>query len=219
MVFGAVFMKYTHIIWDFNGTLLDDLDECFDVLQELLRRRGLPLLEGLDSYREVFGFPVIDYYRAVGFDFECEDYGELAEEWGQLYVTACSKPRLCVGAIDAIEAFKAAGVPQLILSATKHAMLTEQLKTLGISDYFSETLALGNLHATSKVQLGIDWMARNEHGVVLFIGDTVHDFETASAMGAECILIASGHQSRQRLEATGVPVLNNASELIAYLGL
>lgn len=212
-------MEYSHIFWDFNGTLLDDLYECFDVLQELLRRRDLPLLEGIDHYREVFGFPVIDYYKKVGFDFEREDYSVLAEEWAKLYKNACAKPRLCNGVIKVIEAFKAAETPQLILSATKQSLLDEQLAQLGISHFFSETLALGNLYAVSKVQLGIDWMKREKHGKVLFIGDTIHDFETASAMGADCILLASGHQSRRRLESTGAPVLNKAEELIPYLGL
>ncbi len=212
-------MDYTHIIWDFNGTLLDDLDECYEVLQELLRRHDLPLMESIDRYREVFGFPVIDYYRKVGFDLENGNYAVLAEEWAQLYMAACAKPRLCEGAVSAIEAFKAEGLTQLILSATKHSILTEQLEQLGISHYFAETLALGNLYAVSKVQLGIDWMARAKHGKVLFIGDTIHDFETASAMGADCILIASGHQSRSRLEATGALVLDSADRLIEHFGL
>ena len=211
-------MEYTHIIWDFNGTLLNDVDECLDVLNELLVRRNLPKV-GLERYREVFGFPVIDYYRSVGFDFERENYGELADEWAILYKSACAKGRLCSGVLDVLEAIKATGTVQLILSATKLDLLKAQVDELGITSYFSELLALDNLYAVSKVQLGINWYSSTPHGRVLFIGDTLHDYETARAMGADCILIANGHQSRTRLEATGALVIDSASELIPYLGI
>ena len=33
---------HRHLIWDWNGTLLDDLDLSVDVMNTLLARRGLP---------------------------------------------------------------------------------------------------------------------------------------------------------------------------------
>ncbi len=211
-------MKYSHIIWDFNGTLLDDIDECLWVLQELLARRGLPTVD-IDRYREVFGFPVIDYYRELGFDFTKESYELLADEWAMLYKEACAKGRLCKDVVSVLEAIAATGTPQLIMSATQLSLLRVQVAELGIADFFSDMLALDNLFAVSKVQLGIDWMSAHEHGKVLFIGDTVHDYETATAMGADCVLVAGGHQSKRRLEATGAAVLDSSVDLIKLLGL
>jgi len=49
------------------------------------------------------------------------------------------------------------------------------------------------------------------------VGDTVHDYEVAQAMGTDCILIASGHNSRDRLEETGVLVLDSPNEIIEAL--
>ena len=96
-------------------------------------------------------------------------------------------------------------------------MLKEQLDTLGISDYFDETLALGDLYAASKVQLGIDWMRRTEPTSALFIGDTAHDYETAKAMGVDCILVACGHQCKERLSVCGVPVVDTVEDVIEIL--
>ena len=60
------------IIWDWNGTLLNDLDLSVSTINTLLYKRELPLLKN-DTYKEVFSFPVKDYYQAVGFDFMKEN--------------------------------------------------------------------------------------------------------------------------------------------------
>lgn len=209
-------MEYTHIIWDFNGTILDDLQPCINVLNTMLERRGLSLCS-TEHYKEVFGFPIKAYYETVGFDFTKEDYAVLADEWAALYLAESASSTLCRGVLDAFEFFKAKGVPQIILSATEQNMLSAQLDALGIKHYFEETLALGNLYAFSKVELGKDWVGRTKPQKALFIGDTLHDFETASAMGVDCVLIESGHQSKKRLQAAGVPVFESVAELIEAL--
>ncbi len=208
-------MKYTHIVWDFNGTILDDLVPCIDVLNSMLAKRRLGTVDKR-GYLEVFGFPIKGYYEKLGFDFEKEDYGVMANEWSLLYKTAAENSGLCKGVAEALEYFKKAKLPQYILSATEYFMLTEQIKALGIGDYFEELLALKDFHATSKVELGKQWMQRIKPQRVLFIGDTIHDYETATAMGAECVLIAAGHQCKERLEKCGVPIIDSAEELISF---
>ena len=56
------------IIWDYNGTLLNDLSIGVECINRMLTKRELPLLT-TESYREVFTFPVKKYYELVGFDF------------------------------------------------------------------------------------------------------------------------------------------------------
>ena len=206
-------MKYTHVIWDFNGTILDDVSPCIDVLNTLLKKRGLECVD-CEQYKKVFGFPIKDYYVKVGFDFSKEDYGVLADEWAKLYREATPDCGLCKGVKEALDYFKNKGMTQIILSATEKSLLQEQLVPLGIASYFSETLALDNLYAVSKVELGKEWIKRNKPQKALFIGDTEHDFETAAAMGVDCVLIANGHQNKERLSLLGVPVMNSASDLI-----
>lgn len=209
-------MDYTHIIWDFNGTLLNDVKPCIDVLNILLLRRRLPTINE-EQYKNVFGFPIIDYYRRVGFDFEKEDYCALADEWAILYRNAVADCTLNQGIKAALNRFSTLNKTQIILSATELGMLKEQLKPLEIEAYFTEILALGDLQAVSKVQLGKSWAKRVKPKKALFIGDTEHDYETACAMGVDCILIANGHQSKDRLIKLGVPVIDTADELIGII--
>ena len=63
-------MRYTHIIWDFNGTLFDDVEAGINSVNDMLSERGLKTLEDKEDYRKVFKFPIIEYYKDLGFDFE-----------------------------------------------------------------------------------------------------------------------------------------------------
>ncbi|MBE6677754.1 MAG: HAD family hydrolase [Ruminococcaceae bacterium] len=208
-------MKYSHIIWDFNGTILDDVTPCIDVLNTMLEKRKLGKISK-EMYLDVFGFPIKSYYEKLGFDFTKENYGVMAIEWSGLYKAAAENSGICKGVEEALEYFKKLELPQYILSATEYSMLKEQIKALGIGSYFTELLALKDFHAVSKVSLGREWAEKVKPQRMLFIGDTLHDYETAVAMGAECVLIAAGHQSRDRLLKCGVPVINSAEELIPY---
>ena len=62
--------NYTHIIWDFNGTIYNDVDACIKSANRLLSAYDLPLITSLQQYRSLFGFPIQDYYARMGFDFE-----------------------------------------------------------------------------------------------------------------------------------------------------
>ena len=85
-------------------------------------------------------------------------------------------------------------------------MLEKQLSDLGLRGYFDEVLGLDNIHAASKTALAKDFRERHPNDKMMFLGDTDHDVESAEAMGAECFLIARGHQSAKRLECLNVPM-------------
>ena len=70
----------TTIIWDWNGTLLDDAEMCLEAINIMLKKRNLPELS-MERYRDVFTFPVIEYYREVGFDFTLEAWDPVATEF------------------------------------------------------------------------------------------------------------------------------------------
>lgn len=191
--------KYTHVLWDFNGTVLDDVRESVACAERLLRAHGLPALGSTEAYRQAFGFPIIDYYRRIGFDFSTLSYDALAVEWVAYYREATVTPRLYPDVRAALERLRERKIPQFILSATHLRLLEEQLEQLGIRHYFDELLALDNIHAHSKVERGIAWRREHPDARPLLVGDTDHDAETARAMGIDCILVTGGHQTRETL--------------------
>ncbi len=192
--------RYTHLIWDFNGTLLDDVLPDFNAANRLLERHGLPKLASVEIYREAFRFPVMDYYRRLGFDFSVTPYAELADEWWDDYGKRPEKATLYPEVPRILRKMRERGVPQIVLSATERTVLIGQLRELGISDAFSEILGADDLHAHGKAALARRWREANPNAVPLMIGDTDHDAETAKEMGADVILLTCGHQCRATLE-------------------
>lgn len=191
--------KYEYLIWDFNGTILDDVEASMSSVNVLLEERGLKPMPSFEFYREVFDFPIKKYYAALGFDFINEPYEVVAPLWVALYNEAVKKSNIRCGVVEMMESLKNMGIKQYILSATEREMLRGQLDDLGITKYFDEVLGLDNIHAESKVALGKKLGERIDMTKALMIGDTVHDHETAVSMGCDIVLVEGGHQSRRRL--------------------
>ncbi len=208
-------MKYTCVAWDFNGTIMDDVKIGIESVNVLLEKRGLKTLESREEYQRVFGFPIIDYYRRLGFDFEIEPYEEIAVEWVNEY-TAREKTACTVdGVRELLNEFKCKGFRQIIISACEQEMLERNLKMLGVADFFDEICGIDNIYASSKVEIARGWKTRNPSEKVLFIGDTDHDLSAAEAMEADCILVAAGHQSYESLceRSLGAKVFKSMKEV------
>ena len=209
--------EYDRILWDFNGTLLDDVGLAVSSNNTLLARRGLPLIASEDAYREVFCFPVADYYRELGLESEGEAFTRVAHEWMKEYRAGEKDAPLRAGALAALDTVRAAGVPQGILSATEETQLEEQVTALGIRDYFDHLFGREDIDATDKSGIAARYRREHPEERVLMIGDTVHDVETAKAGGFDCVLVAGGHQSLPRIAGAGVSVFPDYPALIAYL--
>ncbi len=204
-------MKHTHIIWDFNGTILNDIQTGIDAVNVLLQRYHKPKIESTEQYKKAFGFPVIDYYDSLG--LERENFARYAPEWVTEYNLREPDATIFAGVTDVLDYFAANGYPQYLLSATEREMLARQVERLGIGRYFSELVGQDTIEAHGKVGAAKLWAARVCPKRPLFIGDTIHDFEVAQAIGADCVLLAWGHQDRERLVRTGCRVFDTAADV------
>ena len=205
---------YDHILWDWNGTLLDDLDLCLDVINQLLQARDLPAVSRT-KYREIFGFPVIDYYRQLGFDFSREPFEKVSTEFILRYEAGRSGCPLMPAAVPVLRKMRELGYTQSVLSASRADYLTRAVAAYNLDDYFHSLNGLDNHHAAGKIERGARLLRSQnlQPDSLLLIGDTLHDAEVAAALDLDCLLIAAGHHSRARLDRAGVPVLNSLGEL------
>jgi phosphoglycolate phosphatase len=206
---------YKHIIWDWNGTILNDVDLSLDLINGLLKERSLKTIT-LDDYRKIFTLPIKDYYSTAGFDFEKESFEIVGKQWVDEYERRKFECKIFDGVIDVMEKIKAMGIGQSILSAYSQHTLEEMVDHFGLAKYFTHVVGLDNIYAASKLHLGQQLIKKlgNVKGETLMIGDTEHDHEVAVEMGADCVLLAGGHQDKDRLLARGVTVLNNIGELL-----
>ena len=210
-----------HIVWDWNGTLLNDVDAGLNAVNRMLLARRLPPLT-LTRYRAIFGFPVRDFYRKAGFVLEREDWDAMAAEFHRLFLEDPTI-RLHDGAAEWLRRIAARGIPQSLLSASEQSILTNMLDGYGLRPFFAHIRGVDNLNGISKLDLGRRLVTAIglPPDAILMIGDTLHDAEVADALGARCLLVASGHQSLARLEASGrevIPSLNSLEESSAFCG-
>ena len=137
------------IVWDFNGTLLDDVRACLDALNSFLRARNLPQLSRED-YRRRFGFPVADFYHALGMDFATPfDWESLGESFHMRYLFS---PHLGLqpGAAETVRALHARGIRQGVLSALEQGLLEVQLAQFGLAGAMDFIRGSRNYEGASK---------------------------------------------------------------------
>ena len=200
-----------HIIWDWNGTLLDDTEAALATLNIMIAERGgTPI--GMPFYLDNFAFPVRPFYDRIGITAHDEDeWNAIAREYHETYLR---QPKsLNRGAFAALDMAKAAGCRQSILSALRRRqsilsalrqdLLDAQTKEFGIDGYFERICGSNNLHGASKVVRAREFLAelrsRGADAKFVMIGDAVHDKEVADAIGISCVLCAVGSHAAWRL--------------------
>jgi phosphoglycolate phosphatase len=205
------------IIWDWNGTLLNDTDICVSCMNRVLEKRGLELLD-VPRYREIFTFPVIDYYLKAGLDLNKEAFEIPAMEFIKLYHESLHSADLFPCVKDVLKSFKNRDYYQAVLSAMEHESLEASLKDKGVFPYFDIITGINDHYAHSKLEIGKELMGaiHFKRSEMLLIGDSLHDLEVANELGIECVLVANGHQSYERLSERAPTVLRELSEVLVY---
>ncbi len=213
----ADFLKHpvSRVIWDWNGTLFNDAWLCMDVMNGLLRAHNLPLLT-LERYQRVFDFPVIEYYRQLGFDFERTTFEEVGTAFIREYERRRLECDLHDGASQALHCLRQAGIPQTVLSAYKLGTLESLLNHFEIRSFFEQVTGSDDHYAGGKLGKALQWAKDQpespEH--MLLIGDTTHDAEVASALGAQCVLLEGGNQHADLLCTCGAPLFRSLRDLV-----
>lgn len=208
-------MKYEYVIWDWNGTLFNDIQISIDAMNHMLEAKEYPQRLESDLYKSIFSFPVIDYYKKVGLDFDRHPFDELAQLFIDLYSELQNSAGLFDGARDALKCFNNLGMKQSVISVCEKERLYHQISLFDINHYFNDVIGTDDNYAVSKADIAKKWFADRsiKPDKAVFIGDTVHDYEVARAVGCDCILIADGHQSWEVLSRTDAVIINSLSEI------
>lgn len=206
----------THVVWDWNGTLLDDLRCCVDVTNRMLAEFGLPVLDDVAAYQAVFRFPIVEYYADLGFDITPGgNFDAAARRYLELYGPAARSCGLHEGARETVGELHAGGVRQVVVSASEQNNLRAQLDLFDLDQWLDGAHGIEDIYAASKQSIAQRWLL-SEHldpADVLFVGDSEHDFEIADALGAHCVLFSGGHHARAHLASLGVPVVDDLRDV------
>ena len=206
--------NYRHVIWDWNGTLFDDAWLCVDIMNGMLRERNLPEMS-LQKYAEIFDFPVRDYYAKLGFDDAIDPFEKLSDTFIGEYLRRKFECQLRDGTRETLAGLQENGVQQSVLSAAKHDHLLRILGHFEIMDFFRDVSGIDNHHADGKLENAHAMMAalKLSPKTTLLVGDSLHDWHVAEAIGVDCVLIPGGHQSPGRLTAAGAKMIHSLRDL------
>lgn len=194
--------EYKHIIWDWNGTIFDDVHLSVNLINNLLAEYELKTIS-LSEYRNYFTIPVRDYYAKIGFDFSRDSFEIIGKKWMDEYEKRKFECGLYTGIYDVLRKINQMNIGQSILSAYSQHTLDEMVEHYNLGEYFSYVVGLDNIYAASKLHLGKALIERigKDSGKVLLVGDTLHDLEVAAEIGADCALVACGHQSEEKFNS------------------
>lgn len=208
LILDQYFKNKKHVIWDWNGTLLNDIDHAVECGNVLLAEAGLNAVSQ-EEYKKHFGFPVVEYYRRLGFDVSPANFSKLSHRFNEMFKGGLGKCELWPGVLEILKAVKASGRMQSILSASEQGILELSIQHFGIGEHFDHLQGIHNKEAHGKIDRGHELIKKA--GVpkedTILIGDTDHDHEVAGALGIDVILVDHGHQHPDRLRAIHHQVL------------
>lgn len=198
-----------YIIWDWNGTIIDDVGIALDAVNDMLREQDRPEIT-LEEYRKAMDTPILRFYEQF-FDMEATDFDWIAERFQNYYEDHKDQLRLHEGVEYLLESCRQRGCHQIILSSSATRIIQFYAKLFDVADYFEAVLGADDLLAAGKIERAVDYFAQNKipKEETVMIGDSVHDFEVSQTLGIDCILMSGGHQDLQSLQACGCPVITS----------
>ncbi|MDR7303121.1 HAD family hydrolase [Haloactinomyces albus] len=210
-----------HIVWDWNGTLLDDNAAVVSAVNKVCAAFGCEHID-LDRWRAVFGRPLRRAYEHVlGRVLDEHDWARIDVLYHEAYRELLHTCGLARGVPGALREWIGSGRTQSLLSMWFHEELLALVEDFGLNALFTRVDGLraeiggGSKagHLTEHVTaLGID------PAEIVLIGDVADDAYAAEQAGADCVLLTTGVMARPALEATGFPVVDSIAEALETIG-
>lgn len=203
-----------HLIWDWNGTLLDDYHLTVAASNAAFISAGGGPVDP-DEHRRRFRRPVQDYYAEVlGRPLSDDEFARLDQVYHRTYHEQMVDCRLAAGAEDALAGWTGS---QSLLSMWFHDQLVPFVFGFGLTERFVRVDGLRDaVGGGGKAEHARRHLA--ELGVpgseCVMIGDTLDDADAAAAIGAGCVLVTGGFTDADRLAATGLPLADTLSQAV-----
>ena len=210
--------RVDHVIWDWNGTLVDDTRLCVNIVNGILSEMCIPKVS-LEFYRDNFSFPVRSYYEKIGLPAEEASYREVSEKFISEYRRLRRTCNLQVNARTVIMGLAEAGIGQSILSAGKLSDLTTFVGEFGLSGQVYPVTGVSNIQATGKKDVSQAHLAEVGHDPsnILLVGDTAHDEEVAIHLGVRCLLFTGGHNSVKALKGCVSDLIDDLRQVLFHV--
>lgn len=209
-----------HIVWDWNGTLLDDNHAVVSAVNTVCTAFGCEHID-LDRWRSVFGRPLLrSYERVLGRTLDEREWARIDVLYHDAYRRLLHTCGLAEGVPDLLWEWAGRGRSQSLLSMWFHDELVPLVSEYGLDSLFARVDGLrddiGGGSKAAHLREHVRALELDPAEVVL-IGDVVDDAHAAEQVGTDCVLLTTGVMSRRALEATGSPVFDSITEALRSL--
>lgn len=205
-----------HFIWDWNGTLLDDLSVVIEAANVGLGRHGIGPLDE-DLYRDHFTRPVRSFYDSLfGRPVSNDEWEDLNHTFHVEYMARADEAPLTVDALEALDAVGVDAGVQSLLSMSPQDWLEGILQRKGLGHRFSLVSGLSGATGGLKASHMEDHIAQLalDPGKAVVIGDTPDDAVAARHVGARAVLYDGGSHHLPVLQQTDAPVAHSLVEAV-----
>lgn len=209
--------KYKCVVWDWNGTIIDDVHTALKAVNDMLLKRNMSPIT-LAQYHSYIDTPIYKFYENI-FDLSVVTMDMITKEFDSGYEKYLKENPINDGAFEIMQMIKDNACKQIIVSSSNDDLVNDKSRRFGVAQYMDFVSGSGNSFVGSKVERAKSVIGNvtNDYKSVIVIGDTLHDFELSQELGSECVLISTGHQSRSDLLRTGKPVIDSLYQLKEYL--
>lgn len=204
---------YDVVFWDWNGTLIDDCEAALSCVNEMLDETGDSRID-IDRYYSLVDTPIINFYIGL-YGREQLDFNKISCDFHASYERRLDGIELMEGARKALSRNRDMGIKQVIITSSHTDEVKELTKRYGIDGYFEDIIGAFDKYAKGKTQRALEYFKHKGYNArtAVMVGDTLHDFDTANALGIDCVLITKGHQGGEILKSAGCPLIDSLAEL------
>ncbi|MEU5437110.1 HAD family hydrolase [Streptomyces sp. NPDC020719] len=214
--------KRTHLVWDWNGTLLDDIGAVIEATNAAFAELGLEPIT-LERYRELYCVPIPRFCQRLMGRLPTEaEWLVMDEAFHKHYWLRADACALTQGAAELLADRSASGLGQSLLSMAPHEHLVPIVRRHGITEHFLRVDGrTGPSHGSKAEHMvrHLTALRAADEAIsadrIVVIGDAVDDAVAAAHIGARAVLYTGGSHSRDSLAEAGVPVVDTLAEAVA----
>ncbi len=205
------------IIWDYNGTLIDDVYVALNSVNDMLIKRNMQTIT-IEQYYTFMDTPITKFYENL-FDLNEITFDIIAKEFHKGYKKHLPVNPLMENAIKVLEFAHKMNYKQVLISSSNIDKIIPTLKEFSILKYFDDISGATNNYADCKIQRGRSlikkYSIKKEN--IYIIGDTLHDYEFAKEIDVKCILTSKGHDGINKLKNSNAIVIDDLMEVIEII--
>ncbi len=209
--------RFDCVIWDWNGTLIDDAHVGCEAVNDMMDELGRPRIEMSDYYH--YMRDGMDHYYDYLFYPDKAPFEKLVVLFSKYYDIRIKNAALHNGVQEVLSALSGMGIVQVIVSSSHKDKVRRDASVFGIDGYFDEILGADDLLIGSKTERARLYLERR--GIsperTLVVGDMTHDRDTAKGIGADCVVIPKGHQSEELLVSKGIKTVPDITDIVEYV--